>query len=102
MYVPRHLHFDWDESKAILNERKHGVTFTLATSIFRDPSIQTMFDENHSESEERWIGLGLASNGALLVVIHLWTETDPANVTVRIISARKATDAEEATYRESL
>lgn len=61
-----------------------------------------MFDENHSKSEERWIGLGLASNGALLVVIHLWTETDPANVTVRVISARKATDVEEAIYRESL
>jgi uncharacterized DUF497 family protein len=100
--MPRHLHFEWDESKATLNERKHGVAFSLATSIFRDLSIQTLFDENHSESEERWIGLGLASNGELLVVIHLWTETDPANVTVRIISARKATGGEEAGYRESL
>ena len=60
-----------------------------------------MFDENHSGSEERWIGLGLASNGSLLVVIHLWTEMDATNVNVRVISARKATDAEEAFYRES-
>ena len=35
----------------------HGVRFTLATSIFRDPGIRTMFDDSHSESEERWIAL---------------------------------------------
>jgi len=44
----------------------------------------------------------MASSGALLVVVHLWSETDLANVTVRIISARKAAEAEQATCRESL
>ena len=61
-----------------------------------------MFDKNHSELEERWIALGMVSSGALLVVVHLWIETDLANVTVRIISARKATEAAQAIYRESL
>src|SRR5271165_5909817 len=41
----------------------------------------------------------MASSGALLVVVHLWSETDLANVTVRIISARKASEAEQAIYR---
>lgn len=61
-----------------------------------------MFDDSHSDLEERWIALGMAASGALLVVVHRWIETDPANVTVRIISARKATEAEQAIYREPL
>lgn len=46
--------------------------------------------------------MGLASNGGLLVVVHTWTEIDPTNVDVRIISARKATTAEQHVYEDSL
>lgn len=98
----RQLHFEWDAAKSLSNERKHGVGFTLAVSVFRDPRIQNMFDEDHSNSEDRWIGLGMAANGVLLVVVHTWTELDPENVNVRIISARKATAAEQAAYEDSL
>lgn len=98
----RELHFEWDGAKAQSNERKHGVAFTLALSIFRDPRIQTMFDEEHSASEGRWIALGVASNGALLVVVHTWSELDPVNIRVRIVSARKANAAEMARYEEYL
>lgn len=98
----RQLHFEWDALKAISNERKHGVAFTLATSVFRDPRIQVIFDEEHSLAEERWIALGLASNGRLLVVVHTWTELDPVNVNVRIISARMAEGSEELAYQDSL
>jgi hypothetical protein len=95
---PRQLHFEWDSEKALSNERKHDVAFTLAVSLFRDPRLQTMFDEDHSEFEERWIALGMASNGAVLVVVYTWTEVDAVNVNVRIISARKATAPEEGDY----
>lgn len=98
----RHLHFEWDAAKALSNDRMHDVAFTLALSVFRDPGIQTMFDEDHSDSEERWIALGMAPNGVLLVVVYTWTEVDPVNVNVRIISARKATAAEERAYEEPL
>ena len=98
----RELHFEWDRAKALSNERKHGVAFTLALSIFRDPRIQTMFDDEHSGLEERWIALGLASNGGVLVVVHTWMEVDAANVNVRIVSARKANAAEKAVYEEFL
>jgi uncharacterized DUF497 family protein len=100
--VRRELHFDWDGAKALSNERKHKVAFTLALTIFRDPRIQTLFDEEHSGAEERWIALGLATNGALLVVVHTWAEIDAANVQVRIISSRRANAAEEAAYKERL
>jgi len=98
----RQLHFEWDAGKALSNVHKHGVAFTLAASVFRDPRIQTMFDEDHSNGEERWIASGLAANGMLLVVVYTWTEVDPINVNVRIISARKATAAEEDAYEDSL
>ena len=81
--------------------RKHGVAFLSAVTIFWDPRIVTMFDPDHGGSEERWISTGIASNGVLLVVAYRWAEVDAANVNVRIISARKATNAEECAYQES-
>jgi hypothetical protein len=97
---PRQLHFDWDAAKALSNERKHGVPFTLAATVFRDPRVHSMFDEDHSTMEERWIDL-VASNGALLVVVHTWAEVDPLNVNIRIISARKASATEQSVYKDS-
>jgi uncharacterized DUF497 family protein len=52
----------------------------LALTIFRDPRIQTMFDEEHSDPEQRWIALGLASSGVPLVVVHTWEEVDATNL----------------------
>ena len=82
--------FNWDPNKARTNLAKHGVSFRLATSVFRDPLALTIFDDEHSENEERWVTLGRAENGQTLVVIHTsqWIET--AEIKVRIISARKA------------
>ena len=71
-------------------------------TVFRDPRIQSMYDADHSVTDERWIGLGVASNGLLLVVVHTWTEVDPVNVNVRIISARKASAAELDAYKDLL
>jgi uncharacterized DUF497 family protein len=99
---PRQLHFEWDAAKAMSNEHKHAVRFTLALSVFRDPRIQTMFDEDHSIAEERWIALGMAATGVLLVVVYTWTEVDPENVNVRMISARRATTVEQTAYEDLL
>ena len=84
------------------NQYKHSVRFTLAVSVFRDPGIRTMSDEDHSIAEERWIALGRAATGALLVVVYTWAEVDQDNVNVRIISARRATTAEQSAYEDSL
>jgi hypothetical protein len=99
---PRHIHFEWDAAKAMSNEHKHDVRFTLALSVFRDPRVQTMFDEDHSTAEERWIALGMAATGVLLVVVYTWTEVDLDNVNVRIISARNATTVEHSANEDSL
>lgn len=93
--------FAWDPQKALDNLVKHRVAFEDAATVFRDPLILSMYDEAHSGTEERWITLGLAEGGTLLVVIHTFGETEDANrASVRIISARPATRAERHQYEE--
>ena len=94
-------HFEWDAAKARSNAAKHGITFRLATTVFRDPLALTIFDEEHSENEERWVMLGQAENGQYLVVIHTVRHTSPGDMTVRIISARVADRDEVRDYQET-
>lgn len=94
-------HFDWDANKARSNQRKHGVSFQLATTVFRDPLALTIYDDEHSENEERWVTLGRAGDGRTLVVVHTSVQTLPTEIRVRIISARKADRDEIRDYEEA-
>lgn len=98
--MPGHFdyHFEWDPAKAANNRCKHGVGFELAATVFQDPLALSRFDEEHSETEERWITLGQADNQALLVVIHTWQEIDEPNAAAWIVSARTATKREQCDY----
>lgn len=87
--------FVWDENKAEINSRKHGVTFPEAATVFDDFDALRIFDPDHSESEDRFILLGLSSALRILVVCHCFRENDDQ---IRIISARKATKNETSTY----
>jgi uncharacterized DUF497 family protein len=98
----REIQFDWDESKAAANVRKHGVPFELASTVFKDPRLLTVADVEHSEIEDRWFSIGWAANGAMLSIVYLWSEPDPATTKIRLISARDATPAEIRQYEESL
>lgn len=68
----------WDETKAAANVRKHGVPFELALTVFKDPQLLTVADLEHSDIEDRWFSIGCASNGAMLLVVYLWSDVDPA------------------------
>ncbi len=95
----KQFQFEWDDEKARTNLRKHGVTFELAASIFFDPRLLELADVEHSSpGDERWFGIGLSENSAILVVIYQWMELDGKNVKVRLISARKATQNEIQSY----
>jgi uncharacterized DUF497 family protein len=94
------IDFDWDPDKARSNRTKHDVSFESAMTVFSDPFAATIFDNEHSEDEERWVTLGESAGGALLVVIHTWVETSADYARVRIISARRATRRETGQYRE--
>jgi len=89
------LHFEWDQRKAAANEKKHGVSFEEAKSVFSDERAKLIDDPDHSEEEDRFILLGLSSTLRVLVVCHCYREK--GNV-IRIISARKATAKESKFY----
>ncbi|MEK6750140.1 MAG: BrnT family toxin [Pseudomonadota bacterium] len=92
--------FEWDPRKAKTNITKHGVSFEQAAEVFLDALHIAVFDDEHSETEERWITLGKAKNGTLLVVAHTFAEHEDS-ATVRIISARPATKHEQRQYEEN-
>jgi len=98
----RPFQFEWDEVKADANARKHGVTFELASTVFHDPRLLTVADLEHSETEERWFSVGCASNGTVLSVVYRWSDSDSAAISIRLISARKATQGESRQYQEGL
>lgn len=63
-----------------------------------DPLALSVYDEEHSDEEERWVTPGHAENGQLMVVIHTYQEISPSNAVIRIISARQATKLEKRQY----
>ena len=87
--------FVWDERKARVNERKHGISFIEAITAFLDPMSLTIPDVVHSIGEERFVLIGRSDGGRLLVVVHVDREDE-----VRLISAREATAYERSTYEE--
>lgn len=90
------IKFEWDPAKATSNKKKHGVSFEEAQSIFYDELALQFFDGENSESEDRFLMLGLSDEIRLLIVCHC--EREPGNV-IRIISARKATKNEAKYYQ---
>lgn len=90
------LKFEWDLNKAILNEKKHGVSFEEASSVLSDLLTITITDPLHPEDEERLVTIGQSDKGRTLVVVH--TERGDA---VRLISARLANTHEQNRYEEN-
>jgi uncharacterized DUF497 family protein len=90
------LTFEWDEEKDHLNQRKHGVSFDEAKTVFGDPRSITVHDEQHSDEEDRYIDVGVSSRNRVIVVSY--TERGP---NIRIISCRKATKSERNTYEQA-
>jgi len=93
--------FDWDAAKAAANLAKHGVHFRQAATVFHDPMTLTVFDTDHSQTEERWFTLGMSNEGKLLAVSHTYAQETPTRARVRIISAREATRRERNDYEET-
>ena len=94
------IEFVWDEEKAALNLRKHGVSFAEATEVFLDPRTISYPDEFHSLEEERSITIGLTKKLPIVLVVHTDINGVDGGVTIRIISARKATPMECTAYEK--
>lgn len=95
--IMKYIKFTFDKHKAEINFAKHGVSFIEAKSVFADEFARVIFDEEHSEYEERFIILGMSARARILIVVHCYREKDE---TIRIISARKATAREIKQYEE--
>ncbi|MFN3201326.1 MAG: BrnT family toxin [Bradymonadia bacterium] len=92
------MKFDWDLEKDASNQRKHGVSFEQASSVFEnDDKALEIYDEYHSDYEDRFITIGPIKDSVVMVV---WTER--AHDTIRIISARWATAREIDMYHRHL
>jgi uncharacterized DUF497 family protein len=87
--------FEWDEAKALSNERKHRVTFLEGQSVFDDDDSVFDVDYEHSISERRFMIVGMSDRARLIAVWH--TYRPPF---IRIIGARRATAAERKSYEE--
>jgi len=87
------MKFTWGPEKEKENQRKHGVSFEEATTVFSDPLAGTILDPDHSIEESRFLTIGHSSNNRLIVVSH----TEEGD-NFRIISAREATTHERKSY----
>ncbi len=87
------LKFEWDKSKAEANFRRHGVSFDLATTVFKDPFTIERVDDRGDYGEERFVIIGMAEGRVLLFAAY--TEREER---IRIISARRATQYEQDDY----
>jgi uncharacterized DUF497 family protein len=87
------LIFEWDGPKAKTNWRRHGVSFDLATTAFRDPFAVERIDDREEYGEQRFVIIGMTTGQVLLFVAYTQREDR-----IRIISARRATQREQDDY----
>jgi hypothetical protein len=85
--------FEWNGRKDSANQKKHGIGFLEASTVFDDPLSITIPEP--AADEERFIIVGMSSSHKLLVVVH----TDRGE-RIRLISARPATKHERTNYEE--
>ena len=84
-----HGRVEWDSAKADANLKQHGVSFAEAATALVAPNA-TVIDDPH---EARCIVPGMSIRGRLLYVVHV-----ERGIRERIISARRATTADEQRY----
>jgi uncharacterized DUF497 family protein len=90
------MQFEWDDRKELANERKHGVSFLEARTVFGDPQALHEYDGPHSWGEERFIIIGTSEERRVLCVVYV----ERIEETFRLISARTASLRERRAYEE--
>ncbi len=100
------IRFEWDEAKNLSNQRKHDISFEVASYVFFDP-LHIVVDDRVVDGEQRWQAIGTSRRNAgslfLLLVVHTLreeTETDQPCEVILIISARRATPEERRVYED--
>jgi uncharacterized DUF497 family protein len=90
--------FEWDEEKAKINVKKHGLAFDEILPVFDDPYTFEAYDDSHStDIEDRLWGVGTLHGTLVLYLCYM-----ERGARTRIHSVRKARPGEEALYYEWL
>ena len=92
VFVHGDTRFRWDQDKEVENQRKHGVAFDEAATVFDDPLFVLRTASRNGEQRDLAIGFSVA--GRLLSVVHVELEGEA----IRIISTWPASADEEAVY----
>ena len=87
--------FIWNAAKALVNLRKHGVSFEQACAVFFYPLVRVVDASRNEEARDAAVGYDDASR--LLFVVHVMIGHDA----IRIISARRATLQERREHDDS-
>ncbi len=87
------MEYQWDLKKAASNQKKHGIDFADAVTVFADELAITIEDQRFEE--ERFITIGMDAIGRILVIVYTWRGDE-----IRLISARIATKTECQQYQE--
>ncbi|MCF0232653.1 MAG: BrnT family toxin, partial [Enterococcus sp.] len=82
-------------NKNQINQSKHGISFDEAKTVFEDEAAILFDDPDHSEDEDRFLIIGMSRMEKICIVSHCYRGSDEI---IRIISARKATRAEQNVY----
>ncbi len=88
------MRFEWDEQKEESNIRKHHISFNIAKRVFNDVNRIEIYDIQHSIDEDRYNTIGIVEN----VLFVVYTERKE---TIRLISARLATEKERSLYYDN-
>lgn len=81
--------------KAARNETDHGITFEMATDVFKAPFAIEWLDDREDHGEDRYVIIGMVDNRLIYVAYAMGDEA------IRIISARGAEPNERRQYREN-
>jgi uncharacterized DUF497 family protein len=93
------MRLEWDERKNRLNQRKHGIAFSLAARVFADNCRILEKDRGDEETgEQRWHAIGRVGGTATYIVVHVYREGKDGEEIVRIVSARDANQRESRRY----
>jgi len=90
------IEITWDSVKAKSNRLKHRIFFSEVEPVFYDPRAIS-FEDMDSKGEARYVVIGLDSLGRIIVVVYTYR-----NTTIRLISARKASKAEQKVYEKGI
>ncbi len=91
------MEIEWDENKNAENIRKHGLDFIDVRQVFKNPLLAKL-DDREDYCEDRWIGIGMMSNGIVVVLVF----TERGKEKIRMISMRKATKHERTRYEKAI